>query len=394
VTVEAMAEDRAKRIVVLGSTGSIGTQTLDVVRAMPERFRVVGLSGHSRCNLLAEQVEEFRPDAVAMTDPEGVDCLSKAVEGRDVQVVCGAEGLARLAAWEDADIIVSAVSGVAGVPAAVAALQNGKVLALANKESVVMCGDYLNTLARENGGAILPVDSEHSAVFQLLQGLPQDSVQRICLTASGGPFYNCLPSELESVTPEDAIAHPNWSMGRKLAVDSATMMNKALEVVEARWLFGLPVERIDVLIHPQSVVHAIVELVDGSSLAHMGVPDMRIPIQYALSYPERVAGSVGRLDLAEAGRLEFFTPDLEQFPALKLGCRVAETGGTSGAVLNAADETAVAAFMGGRISFTEIVPVVRDVLDQHEVRQAPTLEVVLEADRWAREEAERCLAAL
>jgi 1-deoxy-D-xylulose-5-phosphate reductoisomerase len=391
VTGEAMADD-VKRIVVLGSTGSVGTQTLDVVRSLPERFRVVGLSGHSRCKLLAEQVEEFRPDIVAMTDPGGLDSLSRAVDG--VQVVCGAEGLTRLAAWEDADIIVCAVSGVAGVPATVAALRNGKVLALANKESVVMCGDYLNKLARDNGGAILPVDSEHSAVFQLLQGLPRDSVRRVCITASGGPFYDRSPAELEAVTPEEAVSHPNWSMGRKISVDSATMMNKALEVVEARWLFDLPAERIDVLIHPQSIVHGMVELVDGSSLAHMGVPDMRIPIHYALSYPKRAAGGAGRLDLTEAGRLEFFAPDPEQFPALELGFRVARTGGTSGAVLNGADEAAVAAFMDGRISFTQIVPVVRQVLDRHEVRRAPTLEAAMDADRWAREEAERCLAAL
>ncbi|MFO7955552.1 MAG: 1-deoxy-D-xylulose-5-phosphate reductoisomerase [Candidatus Brocadiia bacterium] len=391
MTGETMA-DEVKRIVVLGSTGSVGTQTLDVVRSLPERFCVVGLSGHSRCKLLAEQVKEFRPDIVAMTDPDGVDSLCGAVDG--VQVVCGAEGLTRLAAWEDADIIVCAVSGVAGVPATVAALRSGKVLALANKESVVMCGDYLNKLARENGGAILPVDSEHSAVFQLLQGLPRDSVRRVCITASGGPFYDRSPAELEAVTPEEAVSHPNWNMGRKISVDSATMMNKALEVVEARWLFDLAPDRIDVLIHPQSIVHGIVELVDGSSLAHMGVPDMRIPIHYALSYPKRAAGGAGRLDLTEAGRLEFFAPDPEQFPALELGFRVARTGGTSGAVLNAADEAAVAAFMDGRISFTQIVPVVRQVLDRHEVRRAPTLEAAMDADRWAREEAERCLAAL
>lgn len=391
MTGKAMA-DEVKRIVVLGSTGSVGTQTLDVVRSLPDRFRVVGLSGHSRCELLAEQVREFRPDVVAMTHPDGLDSLSRAVDG--VQVVCGAEGLTRLAAWEDADIIVCAVSGVAGVPATVAALRSGKVLALANKESVVMCGDYLNELVRENGGAILPVDSEHSAVFQLLQGLPRDSVRRVCITASGGPFYDTSPAELEAVTPEEAISHPNWSMGRKISVDSATMMNKALEVVEARWLFELAPDRIDVLIHPQSIVHGIVELVDGSSLAHMGVPDMRTPIHYALSYPERAAGGAGRLDLTEAGRLEFFAPDPEQFPALELGFRVARTGGTSGAVLNAADEAAVAAFMGGRISFTQIVPVVREVLDRHEVQRAPTLEAAMDADRWAREEAERCLAAL
>ncbi len=389
-----MPDDKTRRIVVLGSTGSVGRQTLEVVRAMPERFRVVGLSGHSKWELLASQVEEFGPDVVAMTDPDRVDRLATCLNGCAVRMLAGPEGLSRLAGWETADVIVSAVSGGAGLPAAVAALRGDKVLALANKESVVMCGGLLNGLVRRNGGAILPVDSEHSALFQMLQAVSPESVRKVWLTASGGPFFGRSPADLESVTPQQALSHPNWQMGRRISVDSATMMNKALEVVEARWLFGLSARQIGVLIHPQSLVHAVVELVDGSSLAHMGVPDMRIPIHYALSYPERTAGCVGGLDLAQAGRLEFYEPDPEQFPALELGFRVAQAGGTSGAVLNAADETAVAAFLAGRIRFTQIVPLVRDVLDRHQLREAPSVEAAMAADRWARQEAEQCLESL
>ena len=383
-----------KTVVVLGSTGSVGRQTLDVIRHMRDRFRVLGLSAHSRCTLLGQQVREFTPEAVALADPGGVGSLKAELDGCDTEILSGPDGLARLAGWEGAQMVVSAVSGGAGVPAAVAALRGGKALALANKESVVMCGPLLNRLAEEHGSSILPVDSEHSAVFQLLNGVSPHEVNSIVLTASGGPFYGRDREELARVTPEEALRHPTWSMGRRISVDSATLMNKALEVIEARWLFGIAPERIQVVIHPQSIIHCMVKLVDGSCLAHMGVPDMRLPIQYALNYPERTAGQVDQLDLAEMGRLEFYEPDEDRFPALWLGYRVAREGGTSGAVLCAADEVAVRAFLDGRIGFQQIVPVVREVLDRHDIEHEPDLADVLAAERWARQEAESCLQTL
>ena len=383
-----------KTVVVLGSTGSVGRQTLDVIRHMRDRFRVLGLSAHSRCTLLGQQVREFTPEAVALADPGGVGSLKAELDGCDTEILSGPDGLARLAGWEGAQMVVSAVSGGAGVPAAVAALRGGKALALANKESVVMCGPLLNRLAEEHGSSILPVDSEHSAVFQLLNGVSPHEVNSIVLTASGGPFYGRDREELARVTPEEALRHPTWSMGRRISVDSATLMNKALEVIEARWLFGIAPDRIQVVIHPQSIIHCMVKLVDGSCLAHMGVPDMRLPIQYALNYPERTAGQVDQLDLAEMGRLEFYEPDEDRFPALWLGYRVAREGGTSGAVLCAADEVAVRAFLDGRIGFQQIVPVVREVLDRHDIEHEPDLADVLAAERWARQEAESCLQML
>ncbi len=389
-----MPQPRLKNVVVLGSTGSVGTQALEVVRSMPERFRVVALSGHSRWQLLAQQAQEFRPQAAAVGDQEAAGFLAQALNGRDVEVLCGPEGLRRLASWEGADIVLSAVSGAAGLPAAIAALETGKTLALANKEAVVMCGARLVRLAAESGGVILPVDSEHSAIFQLLRGVEPREVERIILTASGGPFYGRSRDELDRVSPQEALRHPTWRMGTKITIDSATLMNKALEIIEARWLFGLPPERISVLIHPQSVIHCMVELVDGALLAHMGAPDMRLPIQYALSYPDRLPAAASRLDLGRLSKLELSEPDHEAFPALALGYRVAEAGGTSGAVLSAANEEAVEAFLAGRLRFTDIVRLVEMVLDRHDVEADPTFEAAMAADRWSREEAHRCLDLL
>ena len=385
-----MAASAARNIIVLGSTGSVGTQALDVVRGAPGSFRVLGLSSNSQWELLARQVEEFRPQAAVICDERHARSLARAVNGRAVELMSGPEGLCRLAAWEGADLVVSAVSGGAGLPAAIAAIQGGKALALANKESLVMGGPLLVRLAQERGVPILPVDSEHSAIFQLLQGVPRAQVAGIILTASGGPFHGWSSRRMDEVTPEQALAHPTWRMGRKITIDSATLMNKALEIIEARWLFGLAPEHIRVLVHPQSIIHGMVELVDGSLLAHMGTPDMRMPIQYALNYPDRVAGPCERLDLARVGKLEFREPDLDCFPALKLGYEVARTGGTSGAVLSAANEAAVEQFLAGKIRFTQIVSVVEKVLARHNVVAQPGFEDVMAADKWAREEAERC----
>jgi 1-deoxy-D-xylulose-5-phosphate reductoisomerase len=383
-----------KSIVVLGSTGSVGTQTLEVVRQMPERFRIVGLSGHSQWELLARQVVEFGPSVAALGDKGSADRLARALNGLAVEVLTGAEGLCRLASWEGADVIVSAVSGNAGLPAAFAALQSGKTLALANKEAIVMGGPLLVQLAAASGGAILPVDSEHSAIFQLLAGVDLSDVKRVILTASGGPLYGRSRAELERVRPDEALHHPTWRMGRQISIDSATLMNKALEIVEARWLFGLSPDRIGVMIHPQCVIHCMLELVDGSVVAHMGAPDMRLPIKYALSYPDRLPGATQSLDLARVGKLELSEPDLDVFPALALGYRVAGTGGTSGAVMSAANEEAVKAFLAGKIRFTDIVRLVEEVLDLHEVRPSPGMEDILAADHWAREEVARCLNTL
>lgn len=380
-----------RKVAVLGCTGSVGTQTLDVVRCMPDSLRVAALAGGTRWELLAEQAREFGPEAVAVGDRGDASLLARALDGSGAEVLHGEDGLRRLASWDGVDVVVSALSGAAGLPAAVAALEAGKTLALANKEAMVMCGPALRRLARERGATILPVDSEHSALFQLLQTVPPEQVERIVLTASGGPFHGMRREELAGVTREDALRHPTWQMGPKITVDSATLMNKALEVVEARWLFDLPADRIGVLMHPQSVIHCLVELVDGSVLAHMGVPDMRLPIQYALRYPERVPGPAGRLSLGDVGRLEFSEPDFEAFPALKLGYLVARSGGTSGAVLSAANEVAVEAFLEGRIGFPGIAELAREVLERHTAAPETTVEAALAADRWAREEAHRCL---
>jgi 1-deoxy-D-xylulose-5-phosphate reductoisomerase len=378
------------QIVVLGSTGSVGTQALDVVRAMPGRFRVVGLAGNSNWRDLARQAEEFQPEAVCVAGAEAAEKLRSELPA-DVQLLEGEQGLVELASWPEAHTVVSAVAGGAGLPAALAALRAGKRLALANKEPVVMCGHLLQKAAEQGGGTLLPVDSEHSAVFQLLLGVAPEEVSRVILTASGGPFRGCSPEELRAVTPEQALDHPTWNMGPKITIDSATLMNKALEIIEACRLFHLPADRVDVVVHPQSIVHAVLELTDGSMLAHMGRPDMRLPIQYALTYPERTAPPTDGIALAELGRLEFEEPDLEAFPALELGFRVARLAGTTGAVLSAANEVAVDAFLNETIQFTDIIPTVQRVLDRHENIQRPDLATVLDADAWAREEAKECL---
>jgi 1-deoxy-D-xylulose-5-phosphate reductoisomerase len=377
-------------IVVLGSTGSVGTQALEVVRAMPEFYRVVGLAGNSNWQALARQAEEFHPDAVCVASEDGAEKLRRELPDR-VQVLQGEDGLTTLASWPPAQTVLSAVAGAAGLPAALAALEAGKRLALANKEPVVMCGHLLKDAARRGEGTLLPVDSEHSAVFQLLLGARREELSRVILTASGGPFRGCSPDELAAVTPEQALDHPTWNMGPKITIDSATLMNKALEIIEACRLFDLPAEALAVVVHPQSIVHAIVELSDGSMMAHMGRPDMRLPIQYALSYPDRERPPVERIDLAALSCLEFEEPDVEAFPALQLGFRVARQAGTSGAVLSAANEVAVDAFLNKKIQFTDITRTVSAVLDRHENIDRPDLQAVMAADRWAREEAEHCL---
>jgi 1-deoxy-D-xylulose-5-phosphate reductoisomerase len=377
-----------KRIAVLGSTGSIGTSCLDVVDAHRDRFEVVGLTAHSRWELLAEQCQRYRPRWAALSDASLRTRISRGGFGGG-EVLFGAEAVSRIASHPDVDLVVAGIVGAAGLHGTWAALDAGKTVAFANKETLVIAGPLMLDLVRRRGGTLVPVDSEHSAVFQALHAGRRSEVRRIILTASGGPFRTWPAERIERVTPEQALAHPTWTMGRKITVDSATMMNKALEIIEARWLFDLEADQIDVVIHPDSIVHALVEFVDGSVIAQLSPPDMKLPIQYALTYPERADGISPRLDLSTALTLNFEPPDPERFPALQLGCEVARRGGTCGAVLNAANEVAVHRFLHGNLAFPDIVRCCREVLDSHQYDPTPTLEDLLELDRWARKETER-----
>jgi 1-deoxy-D-xylulose-5-phosphate reductoisomerase len=378
-----------RRVVVLGSTGSIGTNCLDVLATLDDRLEVLGLSAHGKWETLFEQAARHWPRWVTVTDRDAAAELDRRRLPPGTQLLFGEEGIATMVADPDADIVVSAIVGAAGLAGTWAALEAGKTVALANKETLVVAGPLVTELAARRGGRLLPVDSEHSAVFQAIQaGRPQD-VERIVLTASGGPFRGRKPSELADVTAEQALRHPTWVMGPKITIDSATLMNKALEVIEARWLFQLPPERIDVIIHPESVIHSFVEFRDGSVLAQLSPPDMRLPIQYALTYPNRVPGPARRLNWRELGAWHFEQPDRESFPCLELGYEVARRGGTCGAVLNAANEAAVGRFLAGGLRFLDIPRVVRAVLDHHDYSARPTLAELAGLDRWARQEVMR-----
>jgi len=381
--------DRVRNIVILGSTGSIGRSTLDVVAGTEQRFKVLGLSANSRLTELARQARDIRPKWVVATNRAEAQRFDWSCLPLDTQVLVGTESIAEVVRQAEVDVVVAAIVGSAGLHGTWAALEAGKTVALANKETLVMAGPLVMELAAAHGGRILPVDSEHSAVFQALQAGRRQDVRRIVLTASGGPFRKHTPAELAAVTVADALAHPTWNMGPKITVDSATMMNKALEVIEARWLFDLPPEKIEVVIHPQSIVHSLVEYEDGSVLAQLSPPDMKLPIQYALTYPERWSGPAARMDWNASWRLEFEPPDPQRFPALELGYEVARAGGTTGAVLNAANEAAVAGFLAGQLEFLDIVPACRAVLEHHQYDARPTLEQLFKLDAWAREEVTR-----
>ena len=377
-----------RRIAILGSTGSIGTSSLDVVAHLDTRLQAHSLSAHASWEVLEQQVHRFRPRRVALTDPIAARQLASRLNG-DCEILSGPDALADLAADPAADVVVSAIVGSAGLLGTWTALERGKTVAFANKETLVMAGPLVMQLARERGGRLLPVDSEHSAIFQALHDTPLDQVERVVLTGSGGPFRGRKARDLAGVTVEQALNHPTWRMGPKITVDSATLMNKALEIIEARWLFGLPPEKIGVIIHPESVIHSFVEFVDGSVLAQLSPPDMRLPIQYALTYPERVAGAARRLPWSELTCWHFEQPDHETFPALQLGYEVARKGGTCGAVVNAANETAVGKFLAGELAFLDIVPACRAVLEHHDYNPTPTLAELARLDRWAREEVGR-----
>ncbi|MGD9720834.1 MAG: 1-deoxy-D-xylulose-5-phosphate reductoisomerase [Pirellulales bacterium] len=376
-------------VAVLGSTGSIGRSALEVIGAAPERLRAMALTAHGSVERVCQQAEQFAPRWVVIADPVAAAALDRARLPKGVELLSGTEGLVTVAGHPEVDTVLAAIVGSAGLRGTWAAIEAGKTVALANKETMVVAGPLVTERARQTGARIIPVDSEHSAVFQALQCGRRDEVKRIILTASGGPFRNHTSEQLAEVTLDDALRHPTWQMGPKITIDSATMMNKALEIIEARWLFDLRPEQIDVIIHPQSIVHSLVEFVDGSVIAQLGSPDMKLPIQYALEYPRRMPGVAARLDLSERLRLDFEPPDPERFDALALGQEVARAGGTAGAVLNAANEAAVAEFRAGHLHFTDIVPSCRAVLEQHHYEPHPSLDTLLELDVWARQEVVR-----
>jgi 1-deoxy-D-xylulose-5-phosphate reductoisomerase len=375
-----------KRIAILGSTGSIGRNTLRVIDALGPAYQVVALSAHNNVELLAEQTKRHKPKLIAIANAACEMQLRNLVGDLDVKISAGPESLTEIAQSDDADIVLTAIVGVAGLQAVLAAAKKGKRLAIANKESLVVAGELLMRTARENNCTILPVDSEHSAIFQAMQAGPREQVSKIILTGSGGPFRQASIEDIENVTPEQALVHPVWNMGPKITIDSATMMNKALEVIEARWLFDMPTEKIEVLIHPQSIVHSLVEFVDGSVIAQLGTPDMCLPIQYALTYPQRVAGISKHLRLDELGKLTFEKPNVKTFRALPLGYEVARNGGTAAAVFNAANEAAVEEFLAGKIRFANIIELIEHCLNKHNIKHTASLEELLEADAWARKE--------
>jgi 1-deoxy-D-xylulose-5-phosphate reductoisomerase len=391
----------------LGSTGSIGTTALRVIDGLnsslgkEEKFEIVALSGHSNIKLLAEQVRRYRPKYAAVSDVDCVDEFRQLIEGLDVKVLAGAEGLTEIAEFEQVDTVLAAVVGVAGLSAVLAAVRKGKRVAIANKEPLVIAGQLITSEAKKYGAELLPVDSEHSAIFQSLCAGRHEEIEKIILTTSGGPFRKANPAGIVDASIEQVLAHPVWRMGPKITVDSATMMNKALEIIEARWLFDVPAEKIEVMVHPESIVHSMVEFVDGSVIAQMGNPDMSLPIQYALTYPLRLPGSAKKLQLDRLKTLTFEKPNPRIFPAIEMGFEVAQKGGTGAAVFNAANETAVEQFLAGRIKFGNIVELVRRCLDNYIVKMDghgedardtnTSLEELLEADAWAKKEVMGCL---
>lgn len=377
-----------KTLVILGSTGSIGTNTLDIVQRFPQEFQIAGLTAGGNVDKLEEQIRQFKPRLVAVSSEASANTLRARCAGLPVEILAGEEGIAQVAAMPGAELVISAIVGAAGLVPTLAAIRSGKHIALANKEPMVMAGKLMQDEARTHGVRIFPVDSEHSAIFQALEGHRLADVRRLILTASGGALWNLTKAELDDVTPERALRHPNWKMGSKITIDSATLMNKGLEVVEARWLFGIPESRIDVLIHRESIIHSLVEYEDRSMIAQLGLPDMRTPISYAMRYPERMPLDLPSLDLTEVGTLTFCKPDHDRFPCLQLGYESLKIGGSMPATMNAANEVAVEAFLNGGIRFVEIAGVIRNTMDAHAPHEITCLDDALEADRWARATAE------
>ena len=380
---------RPRRVAILGATGSVGASALDVCAALPDWLEVHGLAANTNWEKLAAAARRVKPRVAVLTDAEAFARADRSAFPPDCELKCGPDAACELAADRDVDVVLAAVVGAAGLRGTWAALEAGKTVALANKESLVVAGPLVAALAARTGGRLLPVDSEHSAIFQALAGRCPAEVERVVLTASGGPFRGKSLAELRAVEPADALKHPTWQMGPKITIDSATMMNKALELIEARWLFDLTPGQLAVIVHPDSVVHSFVEFRDGSVLAQLSPPDMRLPVQVALLHPERVPGPAARLDWGALRNLSFEPPDFDAFPALALGFEVAAKGGTAGAALNGANEAAVAAFLAGKMEFTDIPRACRAVLDAHDFDPAPSLDRALAVDSWARLEVAR-----
>lgn len=378
-----------KNVVILGSTGSIGKSALTVLSIFTERFTVYGLSTNTNVNLLEQQIKQFKPRMVVITDEESFQHFS---QNHDTEMFYGMDGLKKLCSHPQVDLVINALVGSVGLLPSLEALESGKDLAIANKESLVMAGELLIGKAKEKGAEILPIDSEHSAIQQCLLSGKKEEVKKLILTASGGPFLRKSKDDLNKITVKQALSHPTWEMGKKITIDSATLMNKGLEVIEAHWLFGIPPDRIKVLIHPQSIVHSMVEFVDGSVIAQMSVPDMKLPIQYALFYPQRVFSNNTSLDLTKAGQLTFLEPDYEKFPCLGFAYQALKMGGTAPTVLNAANEVAVETFLTGGIGFIDIQKIVQETLRGHQTKPNPSLDDIINADNWTRQRAkELCL---
>jgi len=381
---------RPKRVVVLGSTGSIGVSSLKVARDIPERMKIVGLAANNSVDLLVEQIAEFSVQQGCLYDPTALGRLRERVDD-SVELFAGEEGLVELATLPEADMVLIAIVGVAGLRPALAAIEAGKDIAVASKEILVAAGEIIMTAARRKGVHVLPVDSEHNAIFQCLDQRDSGEVSRLIVTASGGPFRQTKPADLASVTVEQALQHPTWEMGRKITIDSATLFNKGLEMIEARWLFDIEMSRVDVIVHPQSIIHSMVEFIDGSVLAQLSVTDMCFPIQYAVTWPERVPNCLAPLNFSELARLDFEEPRWDDFPALRLARKAGETGGTLPVVLNAANEVAVESFLNGNLSFPGIWETVAETMSRHELVEHPSLEQVIAADHWSREAAAECI---
>ena len=384
---------KRKRVVVLGATGSIGESTLKVARDIPERMEIVGLAANSNAEKLAATANQTRAQFICLVDETKIDILRRALE-YEPRIFTGEAGLREIACLTDADMVLVAIVGTGGLRPALAAIQAGKHLAVASKEILVMAGEIVMREARDKGVNVLPVDSEHNAIFQCLEGKSSSDVRRIILTASGGPFRETARGDFDSITPEQALKHPTWNMGPKITIDSATLFNKGLEMIEAHWLFGVEMDRVEVVIHPQSIVHSMVEFTDASTLAQLSYSNMCFPIQYAVTWPDRVPNTLPSLDFSKLSKLEFFTPRYEDFPALNLARRAGETGGTFPAVMNAANEIAVAAFLERRMRFPDIWHVVKEVMNRHTAVAHADLDAILQADQWARNEAQGCVKSL
>jgi 1-deoxy-D-xylulose-5-phosphate reductoisomerase len=383
---------KRKRVVILGATGSIGESALRVGRDIPERMEIVGLAANSNAEKLAVVANQTRAQFLCLVDETKIDVLRRALEYTP-RIFSGEVGLREIACLTGADMVLVAIVGTGGLRPALAAIEAGKDLAVASKEILVMAGEIVMREARENGVHVLPVDSEHNAIFQCLEGKQRTDIRRIILTASGGPFRETLRKDFDSITPEQALKHPTWNMGPKITIDSATLFNKGLEMIEARWLFGVEMKRVEVVIHPQSIVHSMVEFADGSTLAQLSHSNMRFPIQYAVTWPDRVPNTLPPLDFSKLSKLEFFTPRYDDFPALNLARRAGETGGTLPAVMNAANEIAVAAFLDRQLRFPDIWYVVEEIMNRHKPIAHADLDAILEADQWARAQARKCVEA-